>query len=166
MIDLSGRVALVTGSSRGIGKECAIRLAEAGADIIVNYSTSKTAAEEVAKTIQRLGRRVAIVKADVTWQEDVISMMKFVDDAFGSLDILVSNAASGGFRPLTGTTALNFEAAMNTNVRALLFLVQAALPMLERSKGHAKVIGLSSHGSVLALPMYGLVAAPRRRWKA
>ena len=161
MIDLTGRVALVTGSSRGIGRACALRLAEAGADTIVNYVTSRSAAEEVAAEIQRLGRRTAVVKADVSEQEDILSMIDFVRETFGALDILISNAATGGFRPLLATTARHFEATMNTNVRALLFLVQAALPLLERGAGRAKVIALSSHGSHLALPLYGLIGSTK-----
>jgi enoyl-[acyl-carrier protein] reductase III len=161
MIDLTGRVALVTGSSRGIGRACAARLAEAGADVVVNYVTSQSAAEEAAAEIQAIGRRTAVVKADVSEQDDVLSMLDFVKDTFGRLDILVSNAASGGFRPLLATTARHFEAAMNTNVRALMFLVQAALPLLERREGRAKVIGLSSHGSHLALPLYGLIGGTK-----
>src|SRR4029450_6310247 len=127
MIDLSGKVALVTGSSRGIGRACAVRLAEAGADVIVNYVTSRSAAEEVAREISNLGRRTALVKADVSEQDDVVSLMDFVRDTFGRLDILVSNAATGGFRALLATNPRHFEAAMNTNVRALLYLVQAAM---------------------------------------
>lgn len=161
MIDLNGRVALVTGSSRGIGRACALRLAEAGADVIVNYVTSRSAAEEVAAEIQALGRRTAVVKADVGEPDDVASMIDFVRDTFRALDILVSNAATGGFRPLLATTARHFEAAMHTNVRALLFLVQAAMSLLERSQGRAKVIALSSHGSHLALPLYGLIGSTK-----
>jgi len=161
MIDLTGRVALVTGSSRGIGRACALRLAEAGADTVVNYLTSRSAAEEVAKQIQSLGRRTAVVKADVGEQEDVISMIDFVKEVFGRLDILVSNAATGGFRPLLATTARHFEAAFNTNVRALMYLVQAAMPLLELSEGRAKVIAISSHGSHLALPLYGLIGGTK-----
>jgi enoyl-[acyl-carrier protein] reductase III len=104
MIDLSGRVALVTGASRGIGRACAIRLAEAGADVVVNYVTSQTAAEEVAEQISALGRRVAVVKADVGEQDDVAAMMEHIEGQFGRLNIIVSNAASGGFRPLLSTT--------------------------------------------------------------
>lgn len=161
MIDLNGRVALVTGSSRGIGRECAVRLAEAGADVVLNYATSRAAAEETASTISELGRRVAIVKADISEADDIESMMDFVKESFGQLDILVSNAASGGFRPLLATTARQFEAAMNTNVRALILLLQSALPLLERSERRAKVVALSSHGSHLALPMYGLIGSTK-----
>jgi enoyl-[acyl-carrier protein] reductase III len=161
MIDLSGRVALVTGSSRGIGRACAVRLAEAGADVIVNFVTSKSAALEVANEVQALGRRALAVKADISERDDVEMMIEYVSEHFGQLDILVSNAATGGFRPLIATTDRNFEAAMNTNVRPLIYLVQAALPLLEKSAGRAKVVAISSHGSHLALPMYGTIGASK-----
>jgi enoyl-[acyl-carrier protein] reductase III len=161
MIDLTGHVALVTGSSRGIGKAIAIRLAEAGADVVVNYITARSAAEEVAGAIADLGRRAVVVKADVSEQEDVHAMMEFIRESFGRLDILVSNAATGGFRPLLATTARHFEAAMNTNTRALIFLVQAAMPLLERREGRAKVIALSSQGSLRVQPLYGLIGSTK-----
>lgn len=161
MIDLTGRLALVTGAARGIGRSCALRLAEAGADVLVNYVTSRSAADEVARKIQAMGRRTAVVKGDISEQDDINSMMHFVKDEFGKLDILVSNAASGGFRPLLATTARQFEAAMNTNTRALLFLMQSALPLLRRKEGRAKVIALTSHGSHFALPMYGLIGSTK-----
>ena len=97
MIDLTNQVALVTGGSRGIGRATALRLAEAGADVIVNYVTSGSAAKEVADAICAMGRRAATVKADVSEPEDISSMLEFVGNAFGKLDILVSNAASGAF---------------------------------------------------------------------
>jgi enoyl-[acyl-carrier protein] reductase III len=161
MIDLSGNVALVTGASRGIGRATALRLAEAGADVIVNYVTSQSAASEVAQEIQQLGRRAATVKADVSEPDDVAAMLEFVHERFGRLDILVSNAASGGFRQLMDASPKHFENAMNTNVRALLLLTQAARPMLDRAEGRAKVIALSSHGSHKALPAYGLIGASK-----
>jgi enoyl-[acyl-carrier protein] reductase III len=161
MIDLTGKRALVTGAARGIGRACALRLAEAGADVIVNYVTSRAAADDVAHKIQAMGRRTAVVKADVSEQDDIVSLFDFVKDSFGKLDILVSNAATGGFRPLMATTARQFEAAMNANTRALLFLMQSALPLLRRKEGRAKVIALTSHGSRLALPMYGLIGSTK-----
>lgn len=161
MIDLSGKTALVTGAARGIGRACALRLAEAGADVIVNYVTSQTPAQELAQEIQKLGRRAATVKADVSEYEDVAAMMEFVQQRFEQLDILISNAASGGFRPLLDATARHFEATMNTNVRALLCLAQAAWPLMQRSRGRAKIVALSSHGSTRALPAYGLIGASK-----
>jgi enoyl-[acyl-carrier protein] reductase III len=161
MIDLKGQVALVTGASRGIGRATALRLAEAGADVIVNFVTSQKAATEVAEQVQQLGRRAATVKADVSEYDDINAMVEFVRERFGRLDILVSNAAGGGFRSLLDTNARHFEAAMNTNVRALLYLVQASIDMLGREQGRSKVIALSSHGSHLALPAYGTIGASK-----
>ncbi len=161
MIDLQGKVALVTGGARGIGAACAIRLAEAGADVIVNYVTSQSAALETVKKIRTIGRNSAMVKADVGMRDDVESMMEFIKDKFGGLNILVNNAATGGFRPLLVTTDRNFEGAMNTNVRPLIYMVQSALTMMEASADRAKVISLSSHGANTALPMYGTIGASK-----
>jgi enoyl-[acyl-carrier protein] reductase III len=161
VIDLKDKVALVTGSSRGIGRACALRLARAGAHLVINCSTSQAAARQVADEIQQLGRRVAVVKADVSEAEDVQAMVEFVAQHFGRLDVLVSNVASGGFRPLMEATSQNFEGAMNTNVLALLRLVQAARPLLDKAPTRAKVVALSSHGSHRSLPAYGLIGASK-----
>jgi enoyl-[acyl-carrier protein] reductase III len=161
MIDLTGKTALVTGSARGIGRVCAVRLAEAGADMVINYVTSHGAAEEVAEVISAMGRRVAVVKADVSERDDCESMMDFIDQQFGRLDILVSNAATGGFRPLLAVTQKNFEATMRTNVLALVQLVQSSVRLLEKSEGRAKVVALSSHGSNMAIPMYGMIGGSK-----
>ena len=161
MIDLTGKVALVTGGSRGIGRACAIRLAEAGADIVLNFVTSQSAANEVAEEILALGRRVAVVKADVSEPDDATSMCNFIDQQWGKLDILVSNAATGGFRPLLSTQPKHFATTMRTNVMALINLMQASVELLERAEGRAKVICLSSHGAYLALPMYGAVGGSK-----
>jgi enoyl-[acyl-carrier protein] reductase III len=163
MIDLSGKVALVTGSSRGIGRACATRLAEAGADVVINYVTNKQAATELAETLSDLGREVLVVKADVSEEDDVRSMLEAVKQRFGKLDVLVSNAATGGFRPLLAATERNFAAAYHTNVLALLYLVQASMPLMERKDGddRSKVIAISSHGSHMALPYYGLIGSSK-----
>lgn len=161
MIDLAGRVALVTGASRGIGRATAIKLARAGCDVVVNYVSSLSAATETAEEIASLGRRAAVVKADVGEEEDVKELLDFVKDEFGRLDVLVSNAASGGFRPLLAASPKNFEAAMNVNARSLMLLVQAAMPLLQRTEGRGKVIAVSSHGSHRALPMYGLIGGSK-----
>jgi enoyl-[acyl-carrier protein] reductase III len=168
MIDLTERVALVTGSSRGIGRACALKLAEAGADVVVNYvsATSQSAAMEVAEQIRSMGRNAAVVRADVSERDDVDSMIEFVKLEFGSLDIVVSNAATGGFRPLVATTDRNFDAAMHINVLPIVYLVQAALPLLEQSDTRAKVIALSSHGAAIALPMYATIGSSKAALEA
>ncbi|QDU92552.1 SDR family oxidoreductase [Lignipirellula cremea] len=161
MIDLSGKVALVSGSSRGLGRACAIRLAEAGADVIVNYVTSRTAALETAQAILNLGRQAWVIKADVSQEDDVQSMFEYITQTIGRLDIVVSNAATGGFRPLLASNVRHFDNTFQTNVLALLYLVQSAMPLLEKSQGRGKVVALSSHGSDMALPWYGLIGSSK-----
>jgi enoyl-[acyl-carrier protein] reductase III len=161
MIDLNGKVALVTGSSRGIGRACALRLAEAGADVVINFVTSGKEAEQVAEQISALGRRAACVRADVSQEEDVEEMISFVRDQFGRLDVLVHNAATGGFRPLESTTTRHFDAAMHTNVLSLVYLLKQSASMLESDQRRGKVIVLSSHGTHMALPMYGLIGSSK-----
>lgn len=161
MIDLEGRVALVTGASRGIGRACAITLAKAGADVVVNYLNSTDDAKRVAQQVQALGRRAFLVKADVRESEDVFKMMEFVEQRVGQLDILISNVAGGGFRQLVEAELIHFRAAMETNVMPTLELVQAARTLLSASKFGGKVVALSSHGSSRAIPSYGLIGASK-----
>lgn len=161
MIDLTGKVALVTGASRGIGKAIAIRLAEAGADVVLNFASSRSDADQAAETISALGRQVAVVQADVSQPDDIAAMMDFIGEAFGRLDILVSNAAAGDCRPLLETTPEHFQFAMNTNVQALIALVQAAMPLLNKGEGRSKIIGLSNPGAEFALPNFGLLGATK-----
>lgn len=161
MIDLSGRIALVTGGSRGIGRAIALRLAEAGADVVINFISSQRAANEVAEEIAQLGRQAMTIKADMSEAEDIACMFEQLHSQFGRLDILVSNAASGGFRHLLNASPANFEAAMNTNVRSLMLATQAALPLMTGGGIRRKIIALSSHGSHRALPAYGLIGASK-----
>ncbi len=161
MIDLTGKVALVTGSSRGIGEATAERLAEAGADVILNYVTSASAATGVAERIVSMRRRAWVIRADISEEDDILEMMEFISREIGQLDIIVSNAASGGFRPLLDSTPQHFESAMATNALPLIMLLKASMPLLERADGRAKVVAISSHGSHMALPMYGLVGSSK-----
>ena len=161
MIDLTGKVAFVSGSSRGIGRASALQLAQAGADVIVNYVTSKSAAMEVAGKIIAMGRNAYVIKADMGEEDDIECMMDFVKENIGRLDILVSNAATGGFHSLLAAETKHFQSAMNINVLSLVYLVRAAKPLLEQGLDRGKVIALSSHGSHMALPMYGLIGGSK-----
>lgn len=161
MIDLTGRLALVTGGSRGIGRACALKLAEAGADVVVNYLTSQAEANSVAEQIQGMGREAVTIKADVSEPEDVQEMMGFLAERFEHLDCIVSNAAAGGFHAAMETKPSQFDVAMRTNAQALLVLAQAARPLLVKSSRPAKVIAISSHGSQFALANYAAVGASK-----
>jgi enoyl-[acyl-carrier protein] reductase III len=161
MIDLTGKLALVTGGSRGIGKAIAMRLAEAGADLVLNFVSSRAAADDTAEEIAALGRRVAVVQADVSEPDDVAAMIEFIGETFGRLDILVNNAATSDYRSILDTTPEAFATAMNTNVRALISLVQAARPWLEQAQDRGKVIGISNHGAEHASLNFGLMGASK-----
>lgn len=164
MISLEGQVALVTGGSRGIGRATALRLAEAGADVLITYLNSPADAQEVAGLIMALGRRTLVMKADLSNDEDVINLVDVIGEEFGRLDVVVSNAAGGGFRPAMDVTPDNFAYAMNLNARAFLLLMQKAAALLERNDerpGRAKAITISSFGATRALPMYGAIGATK-----
>lgn len=161
MIDLTGKVALITGSSRGIGKACALKLAEAGADIVINYVTSRNAALATAREIRSLGRRVWVVKADISCEDDAEEMVAFIDREIGQLDILVSNAATGGFRNLLDSKTNHFEHAMATNVLSLIYLTRASKHLLVNRGSRTKIVTISSHGSEIAIPMYGLIGGSK-----
>jgi len=158
MYDLLGKVALVTGGSRGIGRAIAIRLAEQGADVIVNYVRHKRDAGDTVAEVEKLGRKCLLVKANVAKKEDVIKMFSAIADEFGHLDILVSNAASGVLKPALELTERHWDWAMDINARALLKLVQEGLPLMKRG---SRVMAVSSLGSVRAIENYTTVGASK-----
>jgi enoyl-[acyl-carrier protein] reductase III len=158
MFDLQNKTALITGGSRGIGRAIAIRLAEQGADIIVNYVRHKRDAEETAAEVEKLGRTCLLVKANVANSEDVKKMFAAIADEFGHLDYLVSNAASGVLKPALELTERHWNWAMDINARALLTLVQQGLPLMKRG---SRVIAVSSLGSVRAIENYTTVGASK-----
>ena len=161
MIDLNGKVALVTGASRGIGRACAESLAACGASVIVNFLNSADAAKEVVNTIQNCGGRAIAIRADVSERDDVQAMIDVIGEHFGRLDIIVSNAAAGGFRPLTQVTPASFDSILRMNTAPLLWLTQAALPLLQASSSISRVIAISSHGSIRGIANYGIIGTSK-----
>ena len=160
MIDLTGQTALVTGASRGIGRACAERLAACGADVIVNFRNSRDQAAEVVQAVQSYGRKAVAVRADVSEPDDVRALVDFVGERFERLDIVVSNAAAGGFRPLLELSPANWEATLRNNSAPLIWLIQAAAPLLTQQP-RASVVAISSHGSTWAVPNYGAIGASK-----
>lgn len=158
MFDLQGKVALITGGSRGIGRAIAIRLAEQGADVIVNYVRHKRDAGETAAEVEELGRKCLLVKTNVANSDDVKKMFAAIKTEFGHLDILVSNAASGVLKPALELTERHWNWAMEINARALLTLVQEGLPLMGRG---SRVMAVSSLGSVRAIENYTTVGASK-----
>lgn len=162
---LDGKRALVTGASRGIGRAIALELARRGASVAINFLNSQPQAIEVAKAVSRSqadrSADVMLVRADVSRQDDVMSMVEEVQSRFGGLDIVVSNAAAGGFRDLAELTPVNFEATLRNNAAPIIWLTQAASASLAKSEGHGKVVAVSSHGSQWTVPHYGAIGASK-----
>ncbi len=156
---LAGKIALVTGASRGVGRAIALRLAEEGADVIINYLRKGKAAREVAAAIEAMGRRVRVVKANVS---DPADIQRLVDEArdFGGLDIVVSNAASGVMEPVLAITEKHWQHTLNTNARAFLTLVQKSVPLLT-ARGGGAIVALSSSGARRVADGYALVGTSK-----
>ncbi len=158
MFDLHGKVALITGGSRGIGRAIALRLAENGVDIVVNYVRHRRDAEETVAAIEEKGVSCLAVKANVAKEDDVIRMFDEIREKYDRLDILVSNAASGVLKPAMELTTRHWNWAMDINARALLTLTQHAVPMMESG---GRIMAVSSLGAVRAVPNYTVVGASK-----
>jgi len=158
MYDLQGKVALITGGSRGIGRAIALRLAENGVHIVVNYVRHRGDAEATVKAIEERGVHCLAIKANVAKEEDVKRMFEEIHSVYERLDILVSNAASGVLKPAMELTIRHWNWAMDINARALLTLSQYAVPMM--GKG-GRIIAVSSLGAIRAVPNYTAVGASK-----
>ena len=157
---MSNKVALVTGSSRGVGKATALALAKQGYDIVVNYARSKKAALETIEEIEKLGRKAFLVKANVGDVEKVRAMFQQIDEEFGRLDVLVNNAASGVLRPAMELEESHWDWTMNINSKALLFCAQEAAKLMDRNGG-GKIVSLSSLGSIRYLENYTTIGVSK-----
>jgi len=160
-----GKIALVTGSGRGIGKSIALRLAAEGADVAVNYFRNRQPAEDTAAAIQDLGQRAVVVRADVGKPGDLETLIASTVEALGGLDILVHNAASGYNRPVMEQRVKGWDWTLNINARAALFLAQYAAPHLA-ARGGGAIVNISSIGSQRVLPEYVVVGASKAALEA
>ncbi|WP_017728949.1 enoyl-[acyl-carrier-protein] reductase FabL [Halalkalibacterium ligniniphilum] len=154
------KVALVTGSSRGIGKQIALRLAEKGYDLVINYARSKQAALDTAAEIEKLGAKALVVKANVGKPEKIKEMFEEIDHTYGRLDVLVNNAASGVLRPLMELEESHWNWTMDINSKALLFCAQEAAKRMEKTGG-GHIVSLSSLGSIRYLKNYTTVGVSK-----
>jgi 3-oxoacyl-[acyl-carrier protein] reductase len=142
-IDLSGRVALVTGGSRGIGRAIALALAEAGASVAVNYRTRAREAEEVARQIRATGRRALAIAADVSDGAAVATMIDAIAAALGPIDLLVNNAGIGPACGLDDLTEAVFDRTIAVNLKSAFLCIQAVLPAM-RARRFGRVVNISS----------------------
>ena len=147
---LSGKVAVVTGASKGIGVAIAQQLAAEGAAVVVNYASSKAGADKVVAAIASAGGNAVAVQADVAKQADIDRLFTETKKAFGRLDILVNNAGVYEFAPLDNITAEHFHKQFNLNVLGLILAAQAAARHFDATGG--SIVNISSIVSTLAFP--------------
>lgn len=161
----AGKVALVTGSGRGIGRAIALHFARRGADVVVNFFRNRAPAEETASQIRALGRRALVVKANVGDLAGLDALFDATKAEFGGLDIFVHNAASGYNRPAMQQKPRGWDWTMNINARAFLFAAQRAAPLMA-ARGGGAMVAVSSPGSVRVLPEYVVVGASKAALEA
>ena len=159
-MDFANKVAVITGSGRGIGREIALHFARNGADIVVNFFRNRAPAADTAAEIGKLGRRVILVKADVGEPDGIDTLIGETEKAFGGLDCLICNAASGYNRPVMEQKIKGWDWTLNINARSVLFLAQKAAPLMEK-RGGGYIVSISSLGSIRVLPDYVVVGASK-----
>lgn len=148
MLDLSGRRALVTGASRGIGRAIAVRLARGGADVALNYVSSEDAAAQVKAEIEQLGRRAVLCQADIRDAEAVDGMVKTVAAELGGLDILVNNAGMVRDQYLVFMKDEAWDEVMDVSLRGAFMITKRAVKLMIRGKW-GRVVNISSAAGLM-----------------
>jgi pteridine reductase len=147
---LEGKVALITGAGKRLGRAVALRLAEEGMDVAVHYGTSAKDAAEVVGKIEEMGKKAVGIRADLRSVDEIRRMLLEVGNELGRLDVLVNSAANFLPGSMISTTEEVWDASLDTNVKAPFFVAQAAAPMLRRSKG--AIVNFADTGGVLGWP--------------
>ena len=157
-MSLQGKVALVTGAGRGIGRAIALRLAKDGAAVLVNYAGSGPQAQEVVANIEKAGGQAGAVRADVSKVADVARLFDAAFERFGRLDILVNNAGIILYKPVVDTTEEEFDRIFAVNVKGTFFACQQAA---KRMADGGRIINFSSSTTAMMLPTYGAYVAAK-----
>ncbi len=152
--DLEGQVAVVTGGTKGIGKSVALKLAQRGCHVVVNYFRSRTAADETVAAIKALGVEAMAVRGNIGNKDFHPKLFGEVEKKFKKVDILVSNAALGLFANIMDVDQRAWDLSLHTNAEAMLFCAQKAVPMMPDG---GKMVALSSLGSKRYIPGYAAI---------
>ncbi len=160
---LEGKVALITGGSRGIGQAITIKLASEGADTVINFFRRRDTAESTAEVVRNMGRKAHIIKANLAEPEKINRMFADIEERFGRLDILVNNAASGVARQAMELDDAGWDWTMNVNARAALLCSQQAVRLMRNG---GTIVNISSLGARLVLPTYTAVGASKAALEA
>lgn len=158
--EFEGKTALVTGSGRGIGRAIALRLAKGGADLIINYVRNQAPAEKVAEEIRAMGRKAVVIRANVGKMDDIQKLFDQIEKEFDTLDIFISNAATGFNKPALQQKETGWNYTQDVNARSFLFCAQRAVPLMKKQKV-GWMVAISSPGSCRVLPDYISVGASK-----
>ncbi|MDC0684532.1 SDR family NAD(P)-dependent oxidoreductase [Sorangium atrum] len=158
---LQGKIALVTGSSRGIGRSITVRFAREGADVALTYHKSKEGAEEALAEVEAAGRRGHLFAVDVASVQSVQGLIQEAVARFGRLDVLVNNAGLEKRAPFWEVTEEDYDAVMNTNLKAVFFGSQAMVRHLRESGRPGKIINISSVHEDLPFPHFASYCASK-----
>lgn len=158
-LDLKDKNALVTGAARGFGRAIALKLAENGATVVVNYRRSKTDALNVVEEIEQQGGRAIALRGDVGDDDSLDRLFEGIRSELGSLDIVVSNAAFGVPGTIMESSKRYWDITMASSARSLVNLAQRAVPIMP--EGWGRIISITSEGGTRVLEGYGLVGAAK-----
>jgi len=154
MSTLAGKVAVVTGASKGIGAGIAKAFGAAGASVVVNYSSDKSGADKIVDTITKAGGKAIAVQGNVSKLEDAQAIIDAAIKAYGKLDILVNNAGVFEFAPIEAVTAEHFHKQFDINVLGLLFVTQAAVKHLGKGASIINIGSLAGAGTMAGSAVY------------
>ncbi|OGL53154.1 MAG: hypothetical protein A3C43_05030 [Candidatus Schekmanbacteria bacterium RIFCSPHIGHO2_02_FULL_38_11] len=152
-MELKNKVALVTGSGRNMGKAIALGLAKAGADLIINYSSSKKGAEETRTEAKKMGVRAVTIKADVSKSNQVLKMVEKAEDEFGGIDILVNNSGVIKRATIDELDEETWDNIQDVNLKGV-FLCSKIVSERMKKRKNGKIINISSLGGIKAWPSY------------
>src|SRR5215470_829898 len=158
---LLGKKVLVTGSSKGIGRGIAIRFAQEGADVVINYNSDPRGAEEALAEIEALGRRGATIQANLGTVSDVRDLVARSAEALGGLDVLVNNAGVEKHAAFWDVTESDFDAVLNVNLKGVFFATQAFVQQCRAAGRSGKIINISSVHEELAFPNFAAYCASK-----
>lgn len=156
---LSGKKALITGSSRGIGRETALAMAEAGADVVVHYHRRADDAEAVAEEVRALGQDALVVSANLEEAGAIDELFDRITQQWGALDIFMANAAATAFKPILELKPHHLERTYQLLVHGLVHSVQRAVPLMADRGG--RIITVSGHGIPFTLPLYATIGSAK-----
>lgn len=158
---LAGKVALVTGSSKGIGRGIATRFAQEGADVVINYNRTPGGAQEVLSEVEAAGRRGLIAQADLGNVNEIQKLITTAVEHFGRLDILVNNAGVETHAPFWEVKEEDYDRVLNTNLKGIFFTTQAMVQHLMQTKRQGKIVNVSSVHEEIPFPNFAAYCASK-----